>query len=227
MFCKHCGAEIAENAAFCPACGGSQQETAISVANTNRVATTADPEQERALLLDKMNNSFEVMTALKQTEDEIAKLESELPELEKHSDKTRRDHFIILGVALIIFYLLGIVVIVHTISKYNSSKKKLAEVNQNLSEKRAELETLKNDEVISWLPYDYRDSTSFVMMYNYLNNMRASSLKEALNLLEVERHQARVEMLSEISARASVDAANSASAAATASAASAFFSLFK
>ncbi|MDE6088393.1 MAG: hypothetical protein K2G25_08415 [Oscillospiraceae bacterium] len=63
-----------------------------------------------------------------------------------------------------------------------------------------ELETLKNDSTLSWLPYDYRDSISYAYLFSYLNNMRANNLGEAINLYETEKHQARLETISALRA---------------------------
>ncbi|MBQ8107903.1 MAG: hypothetical protein IJ129_04065, partial [Ruminococcus sp.] len=75
--------------------------------------------------------------------------------------------------------------------------------------------------------YDYRDATSFAMILSYLENMRANTLRDAINLLETEKHQARVELMTALSMQSAEDAATSAKTAAGAAAASAFFSLFK
>ena len=108
-----------------------------------------------------------------------------------------------------------------------SKKKEAAALEAEKQTLENTLLSLKNDPVLLWLPYDYRDSTSFTYLYTYLTNLRANSLKEAINLYETEKHQERLELISAVTAQAASDAASSANAAAGAAAASAFFSLFR
>lgn len=60
--------------------------------------------------------------------------------------------------------------------------------------------TLCADPLMSWLPPDYRNSTYAYKIIEYLTNMRAKTLQEALNLLETEKHQAAMETLAAIDA---------------------------
>lgn len=56
------------------------------------------------------------------------------------------------------------------------------------------------DPEISWLPPDYRNSVYARKIIEYLANMRAKTLQEALNLLETEKHQATMEAIGVINA---------------------------
>ncbi len=51
----------------------------------------------------------------------------------------------------------------------------------------------KLNEILQWLPMDYRDSFSYKSIAQYVDNMRANTLQEAINLLETEQHQERME----------------------------------
>ena len=223
MYCKKCGAAIDDNAAVCKSCGASQ-ETVPAVGGGAAVAVK---QQEREMLLGQMNGSFQVMTAMKSADDGLEEMEEQLTQLEAKASNSSRNKLIILGFFLTAFMGLGLILIVYAFIRQNKNKQKAAEYKQQVQAKPRELETLKNDAVLTWLPYNYRNSTAFAMMYGYLNNMRANNLTEAINLLETEMHQARVELLSTISAQASMDAADSARSAAGAAGAAAFFSLFK
>lgn len=59
---------------------------------------------------------------------------------------------------------------------------------------------LCSDPLMSWLPHDYRNSTYAFKIIEYLSNMRAKTLQEALNLLETEKHQAAMETIAAIGA---------------------------
>lgn len=59
---------------------------------------------------------------------------------------------------------------------------------------------LCSDPLMSWLPHDYRNSTYAFKIIEYLSNMRAKTLQEALNILETEKHQAAMETIAAIGA---------------------------
>ena len=222
MYCKKCGAMIDDNATFCKSCGASQ-DAIVAVGGQ----PVAPKQQEKELLLQQMNGSFQIMSALKNAEDELEAMEEQMTQLEAKASNSSRNKLIILGVFLTAFMGLGLILIIYAFIRQNKNKQKLAEYQQQMQAKQNALETLKNDAALVWLPYNYRNSTAFAMMYGYLTNMRANNLTEAINLLETEMHQARVELLSSISAQASIDAADAAHSAAGAAGAAAFFSLFK
>lgn len=223
MFCTKCGTMIDDNSSFCTKCGAPQQAVAVVPGGVVAPAAAAI-QQEREWVINQMNSSFEIMTAIKQKEDEIERLEAQMPELSKKANPTLA---IIIGALTIPVYLIGVVVLIVALVQKNKYTKMMHEQEQNIQARKAELETLKNDQSLAWLPYDYRDSTYFAMMYGYIRNMRANSLQQAINLLETELHQARVELASQLTALSAADAASSAGAAAAGAAASAFFSLFK
>lgn len=238
MFCQNCGNELADGAAFCPSCGTAQNDAAVSLSKgVVAAAGAANVADERKQVLAVMDNSFSVMTSIKQKENEIEEKEEQI---EKALSKARKRYIIlwfflglmvccvlesIIGTALASLIWVGFIAfgVWNMINKKKEAKTLTAE-KQTLENT---LVSLKNDETLSWLPYDYRDSTSFTYLYTYLTNMRANSLKEAINLYETEKHQARLELISAVTAQAASDAAASANAAAGAAAASAFFSLFK
>ncbi|MDE6004445.1 MAG: zinc ribbon domain-containing protein [Oscillospiraceae bacterium] len=237
MFCKNCGNQLPDNTPFCSSCGMQQSDNLVT-ARTGGVAVAS----ERELVLHNMENSFSVMTAIKEKEIQIASYEETIAHEQKEARMLQTIGFFAIGyficifigafsdsgevfttLGVIIFVAFGILGIVNRIHH----KKKAAKFIEKKGICDQELEMLKNDAVLSWLPYDYRDSTSFAYLFSYLNNMRASNLKEAINLYETEKHQARLEMISAITANAATDAANAANSAARSAAASAFFSLFK
>lgn len=184
-----------------------------------------------------MDNSFSVMTSIKQKENEIEEKEEQI---ETALSKARKRYVVLwffVGLALTcmlegaigtplasLFMLAGIA---FGVWRMIGKKKEAAALTQEKETLESTLVSLKNDPTLSWLPYDYRDSTSFTYLYSYLTNMRANNLTEAINLYETEKHQARLELISAVTAQAASDAAASASAAAGSAAASAFFSLFR
>lgn len=222
MFCKKCGNQLDEGAAFCPKCGTQQNSEAIAVTTANTaVAGTESREQ----LIVKMESSLDVMTAMKRIENDIDSLDEQIA---LHEDKVGngRRNIIAASGALMMGYGL-IVTIPLAFHLQRKHKKQLETLVPQKTSKQAELETLKNDASLLWLPYDYRDCTKFAMMYGYIRNMRANSLKEAINLLETEMHQARVELYSAIAAENAAEAASASKGAAGAASAAAFFSLFR
>ncbi len=56
------------------------------------------------------------------------------------------------------------------------------------------------DPAISWLPPDYRNSSFARKIIEYLYNMRAKTLQEALNLFETEKHRETMELIASIGA---------------------------
>jgi hypothetical protein len=246
MFCQNCGNELADGAAFCPSCGTAQNNAAVSLSKGVAAAVgAANVADERKQVLAVMDNSFSVMTSIKQKENEIEEMEAMIEEAQLKGRKRYIVFAVFIGsLAPVIFEPIfkalggdaigGILalatwvgVVALFVMRRNKFKKQEAECTQNKQSYETTLQSLKNDETLSWLPYDYRDSTSFTYLYTYLTNMRANSLKEAINLYETEKHQARLELISAVTAQAASDAAASANAAAGAAAASAFFSLFK
>lgn len=64
----------------------------------------------------------------------------------------------------------------------------------------SEYASLCADPAISWLPPNYRNSVYARKIIEYLTNMRAKTLQEALNLLETEKHQATMEAIAAVGA---------------------------
>lgn len=90
---------------------------------------------------------------------------------------------------LIVFSMFILPILVPIIARIIRTKhydKKIAETTPELIE-------AKNTPVLNWLPVTYRNSVSFSYIASYIQNMRANTLAEALNLFETEKHQARLE----------------------------------
>ena len=66
MFCKNCRNQIPDNILFCSCCG-MQQTDSLVTAQAGRVAVAS----EREFVLRDMENSFSVMTAIKEKENLI------------------------------------------------------------------------------------------------------------------------------------------------------------
>ena len=74
-------------------------------------------------------------------------------------------------------------------------KKKVNSLQVQIDKECETLANMKNDSTLNWLPFNYRDSFSYKYIAQYIHNGRAYNLKEAINLLETEQHQARMELL--------------------------------
>ena len=235
MFCKKCGNKIEDSAVFCPACG-TDQSNGLTVSGAASVGFSNN-SNEREAVIAQATNCLPVMTSMKENEDKIEGLEEEIEKYEKKG-KISYAIFIyiiclfIVGMILIkapnFIQWLAIIACVPIPVMYRKKKlNKAAELKAQKQDCENQISVLKQDATLSWLPYDYRDATSFAMILSYLENMRANTLREAINLLETEKHQARVELMAALSMQSAESAASSAKGAAGAAAASAFFSLFK
>ncbi len=235
MFCQACGNEIAEGARFCSKCGATQ--------DGGQVVRAQAPVDERAVLIQNITDSSEVINAIAETENKITQSKEEM---ERHKKGTGFGGIlaaVLVGlwlssmfslmigaafnnsgvVGFIAFIVAFVGIVAFAVRRRKNHVQKLAEFTQIYNESVQTLETLRQDASLSWLPYDYRDSFSMGHIVTYLQNMRARNIQEAINLLETEMHQARVEFLSASAASAAQDAAASAGA----SAAFSFLSLFK
>ena len=212
------------------------ENTAV-MANTNTAAAAyMNNAQERQLLLSQMGANGQIMNAIEGHENAIEAAEEKVEKLEKKASTKRAVIISLLsliiasavsgssGILCFIFLAAGIAFAI--VNKMKAQKELNAE-RAALESNRQQLETLKNDASLAWLPYDYRDSVSFRYMYGYLQNMRANNLQEAINLFELEKHQAVVEAMTAISAQNAETAASVAKGAAGIAAATAVFSLLK
>ena len=69
-----------------------------------------------------------------------------------------------------------------------------------IAEANAEIDRAQANPALSWIPPKYRVTTYIYKMIEYLQNMRAKTLQEAINLLETEIHQATMENLAALGA---------------------------
>lgn len=236
MYCNNCGNEIVNGNTFCTKCG-NQNAAVMAAPKAAPAMGYVNYGQERQLLLAQMNSNAQLMGAIAERENAIEAMEENLPNIEK---RTKMSHAVLLSIVIFMFagaaianfsvilFLLvwggSTVAAVRNVKKY---RKKLQDERAALENNKAQLEALKNDASLAWLPYDYRDSTSFRYMFGYLQNMRANTLQEAINLFEVEKHQAVVKAYSAISAQNAENAAAAARGAVGVAAATALFSLLK
>ncbi len=215
----------------------ANENTAV-MANTNTAPAMGymNNGQERQMLISQMSANGQIMNAIEGHENAIEAAEEKVEKLEKKASTKRAVIISLLsliiasavsgssGILCFIFLAAGIAFAI--VNKMKAQKELNAE-RAALESNRQQLETLKNDVSLAWLPYDYRDSVSFRYMYGYLQNMRANNLQEAINLLELEKHQAVVETLTAISAQNAETAAAAAKGAVGVAAATAVFSLLK
>ncbi len=212
MFCKYCGNQLDDNSMFCTRCGSNQ-----------------DTDYELETLKSNISRSYNVMSAIKQKENQVYAANVKLRKYRiipaiKLLLKLFGLCFLIYYIITIIFPNLGLYmrflgIRIGDIFKWVTIllpfsfiivpvlfKKKSNNIKRELQELENELANLKSDNSLSWLPYSYRDSKSYNCIASYVLNLRATSLKDAINLYETEKHQSRVEMLS----KEVVDAATSA-----------------
>lgn len=157
---------------------------------------------ERQQILMLINGSANVMK-------DIAAVENELSILENKQEKFRRDRKkATVGVVLfdlfslsvmfkngfalfaVLLILLACVNIPFVLMWRNAAARK-----GKISKLTAQLAGYRSDPSLSWLPPAYRDSFSWEKIGEYIVNLRANTLQEAINLLETEQHQARLEFM--------------------------------
>ena len=194
MFCKKCGNQLDEGAAFCPKCGTSQNS------------------DEREMLLKKFDESEDAINAIKQQEKALEDQRIVVAVLESKTTNKVIVISVLLGLfaALVLGVvaaavggsgalgdILGIIAIGGCIA-YGVKKKK-----QNVAACQKEkvtyeqyqqvLDKLKNDPKLQWLPEDVRFGLAMDHIHSNLKNMRASTLKEAINVFLDDLHKAVVE----------------------------------
>lgn len=73
----------------------------------------------------------------------------------------------------------------------NNERLKIEE--QNTLNELQQLQNIYRERISPWYPIDYCSIEAVEFLYNAINNYRADSLKEAINLYETTLHQQRVE----------------------------------
>lgn len=151
---------------------------------------------EKEQLLQSINAAAPVVGQMYKLETEITALEAEVEKKSHYGCGT----VLILGLGLL-FGMIGlgtgtliliafmaacIFFLVNRIRRVIVCKSTIAQSQQKLS-------LLRQDNSLSWLPEIYRTSSCIAAINSYLSDGRADSLKEALNLLETEMHQQRLE----------------------------------
>ena len=91
-----------------------------------------------------------------------------------------------MALLLIIYMIACIVFLVNHIRRVMKCKSTIAQSQQKLT-------ILSLDDSLSWLPESYRTASAVFYIAEYVQNGRADSLKEALELLETELHRKRME----------------------------------
>ena len=71
--------------------------------------------------------------------------------------------------------------------------KQLAIQEQSVLNELQQVQTLYRNHISSWYPTNYCSVDAVEFFYNAINNYRADTLKEAINLYEMTLHQRRVE----------------------------------
>ena len=209
MFCQACGNQMPDGTKFCPKCGTAQ--------NGGQVVQAQTTVDERETLLKMINNSTDVIKAIVEAEKKTLVSKKELDKYTKASSNTSLIVVAVIMVVLMIAtgsfvapLILGSPFLAGGIVLKIVNTKKKNECQKVYDEDIDTLERLMSDEKLSWLPFDYRDSFSMGHIITYLQNMRARNIQEAINLLETELHQARVEALSASAAAYAKDAASAA-----------------
>lgn len=151
---------------------------------------------EKEILLGNISNSTKIMEQIQQWETEL------LLATQKQTNVKKLRWFVL--ASIICVFIVGIggsaaaavfslapfaILIFARITVSSSCKIRINKANK-------QLEILRNDPVLFWLPPLYRHSNAFNYIAEYVVNMRANTLQEALNLYETEQHQARVELYS-------------------------------
>ena len=159
---------------------------------------------EREQLLSNIANCAEIMKAIGQKEYEIDSIEKKIENIKPLCGMKGIFVYVIIAVAfcqltmpkqleLSFFVIIGFPILCVILAK--RKQKSLYEQIDKINE---EIAVLQNDSSLLWLPVKYRHTFAYRNIADYLNNMRANNLQEALNLYETELHQTRLEIYSAV-----------------------------
>lgn len=194
MFCKKCGNQLDDAAAFCPKCGTSQNS------------------DEREMLLKKFDDCADTINALKQQEKAVDDQQSVVAVMEKKTSNKAIVISVLIGLFIALWLgvmlvavggsgavgdILGIIAIGGCVAIGVKKKKQNIAAYQKekatLEQYQQVLKRLVNDPKLEWLPEDIKFGLALDQIYNNLKNMRANTLKEAINLFVEDIHKAVVE----------------------------------
>lgn len=156
---------------------------------------------EKEILIQNVNGAIPTAQKMKQLENEIEQLSVEIERKKKYSCLwvvafVFSFVLVIGGIGLIYveeFTLmpfavasLPVIFLILRLKRINACKSKIKELEGNIA-------NMQNDTTLAWLPAEYRTGSCLTAIIGYVQNGRADSLKEAINLLENEMHQQRME----------------------------------
>lgn len=155
---------------------------------------------EREQLLSNITNCAETMKAIGRKEDECDSLEKKIEKFKPLCGKKGILIYLVVAFAfcaiaipkqltLCLIVLIGFPILCVFIAK-NKQKS----MHKNIDKINEEIIVLQNNFSLSWLPAKYRLTVPYHHIAEYVSDMRANNLKEALNLYETELHQARLEI---------------------------------
>lgn len=163
---------------------------------------------EREELSKKINDSFDIMKQIDVCEDEI------ILNMKKRKKAKGIGRFILLFIicaciAAIPFSIFSAIPFINDtllaipafavcflfpiITPLILGNKSAAKYDKKIAELQAKLTEYQNSPLLSWLPMTYRDTVSYSYISSYIEDMRANTLQEAINLFETEKHRARLE----------------------------------
>lgn len=156
---------------------------------------------EKEIIIQNVNGAIPTAQKMKQLENEIEQLSAEIERKKKYSCLwvvafVFSFVLVIGGIGLIYveeFTLmpfavasLPVIFLILRLKRINACKSKIKELEGDIA-------NMQNDTTLAWLPAEYRTGSCLTAIIGYVQNGRADSLKEAINLLENEMHQQRME----------------------------------
>ncbi|MBQ2349072.1 MAG: hypothetical protein II388_12020 [Clostridia bacterium] len=173
---------------------------------------------EREQLVNAINGCAGLLPQMEQLEDKIEITEAKI---EKNRPRAGLLALAVIGVLLFFtgvssshdsdkilipvgLFLVGLYVIALVYTK--KKKQKLAAATEEYSK-------ILSDSSLAWMPVDYRNSGCISKVAEYIRNNRADTLRECINLLEVEMHQNRMERTALVGALYAKEASEEARAA--------------
>ena len=161
---------------------------------------------EKEQFINNVNGAIPMAQKLNQLEDEIDTFSAEIEQKKKFGCLwvvafTYSVLMVVMGVAAILGYCLKgftsmlfffaiasppIILLVLRLKRVNVCKAKIQELERNVA-------IIQGDSTLAWLPAEYRTGSCLDAIIGYVQNGRADSLKEALNLLEADMHRQRME----------------------------------
>ena len=220
MYCTNCGAEIREESRFCKSCGVEIKKFSKTQETYNTAYQSQTCRSEREESMEQLRDMYNYFSVKEAEYDEVIKLDTEInsPIIVSNAGK-------IWGLILTIFggccvplaiaahsieaFIAVIIILGPGILLLTSRSRKIKRIQRERETKQARLQVVAEDVVSYYNNYgpcplgiEFTDPKSLETIYEVIRSGRADSLKEAINILANDEHNAEMERLQRATAQA-------------------------